>query len=231
MMRRRGFLAGCGAASGVAALGALTLATRGKEVRAQAGPRVRVVWEPGAPVRANDLAPQQSYVFLYPYQGTPCFLLDLGRPVPGLPVPLDGGALGYTWSGGVGPGRSVVAFSAICSHLYTHPTAEVAMIHYYAPGSPATVAQRAGVISCCAHGSTFDPARGAVPLQPPAEIPLAAVVLEWEEAADALYATGVAGRPVFAEFFRSFPRSGRGEIGDTTRLWKLERYSRAVLAC
>jgi Rieske Fe-S protein len=169
-------------------------------------------------------------VFHYPFEGTPCFLLELAAPVPAADVPLRGGGQ-YAWPGGVGPRRSVVAFSAICPHTYTHPTRESAMIHYFAPDQPATVAQRGGIITCCVHGSAFDPRQGAVPLQPPAEVPLAAVRLEWDEATDGLTATGVVGRPVFEEFFKGFPRNSRREVEGGTIVWPLARYTRAVLPC
>jgi hypothetical protein len=93
------------------------------------------------------------------------------------------------------------------------------------------VAQRGGVITCCVHGSAFDPARGAVPLQPPAELPLATVLLEWDEASDELTAVGVLGRPVFTEFFKSFPRIARRDVAGTTAVRELARYSAGILPC
>lgn len=231
-MMRRGFLASCGAAA-MAALGTRWPAVDAAPgaLLAVAGPRVQLVLAGGAPVAASRLVRHGSYVFLYPFESTPCFLLDLGRAVPGMQVALRGTEGAYAWAGGVGPRRSIVAYSAICPHAYTHPTREVAMIHYDGPDTPATVAQRTGVVTCCAHGSTFDPTRGSVPLQPPAEIPLAGIVLEWDADTDGLFARGVVGRPVFEEFFRSFPKSARREVQGSTPVWELERYSRAVLSC
>ncbi len=235
-MRRRAFL-GCGAAATLAALrgpwapsatGAPGVAPAAAPVRR--GSRVQLLWEGKTPLRAARLAPHTDYVFFYPFEGTPCFLLDLGRPVPGARVTLRGGGE-YGWPGGVGKTGSIVAYSAICPHTYTHPTRDSAMIHYFAPDQPATVAQRGGVITCCVHGSAFDPTQGAVPLQPPAEVPLAAVLLEWDAETDALHAVGVAGRPVFEEFFKSFPRSARREVEGTTPVWALARYTGAVLPC
>jgi Rieske Fe-S protein len=230
-VNRRAFL-GCGALTALAVL-------RGSEPTAlgaapgpvsQPGPRTELLFEGRSPLRASQLAPHTDYVFAYPHAGTPCFLLDLGRPLPAVRVELRGGG-DYAWPGGVGPGGGVVAYSAICPHTYTHPTREGAMIHYFAPDQPATVARRGGVVTCCVHGSAFDPARGAVPLQPPAEVPLAAVRLEWDPATDGLHAVGLAGLPVFAEFFASFPRSSRAEVGATTAVWPLARYSAAVFPC
>jgi arsenite oxidase small subunit len=228
-MRRRAFVGCAAAAAGVAGLrGGWPVGEPG--VAEAQGPRVQLVLEGGAALRASRLVPERDYVFLYPFEGTPCFLLDLGRPVPAAEVTLrDGGR--YAWPGGVGRGRSIVAYAAICPHTYTHPTRDVAMIHYFRADQPATVAGRGGIITCCVHGSAFDPARGAVPLQPPAELPLAAVLLEWDEATDGLYAVGVIGRRVFEEFFKDFPRTARGKVEGSTRVWELARYSAATLPC
>jgi len=230
-MRRRAFL-GCGAVAGVVGLrGSWPIAPPGAAgAQLQRVPRARLVLEDGTPLRASGLAAHTDHVFFYPFESTPAFLLDLGKPVPPADVPLRAGG-NYAWPGGTGRERSVVAYTAICPHTYTHPTREAAMIHYFAPDQPATVAQRGAVITCCVHGSAFDPAQGAVPLQPPAELPLAAVLLEWDAATDGLTAAGVVGRPVFEEFFRSFPRSARREVGGTTTVWELARYTRGVLPC
>ena len=226
-------MAGCGAAAGMAAFEGSRPAAGapGGEFRVLSGPRAQLLLEGKTPLQASQVVPHRSYVFLYPFESTPCFLLNLGRPVPGTQVGAEGGSAGYAWPGGVGRDRSIVAYSAICPHTYAHPTREAAMIHYYGPDTPATVAQRAGVITCCLHGSTFDPGRGAVPLQPPAEAPLAAVLTEWDELTDALYVRGVVGRPAFDEFFKSFPKNVRREVQEVTPVWELERYSRAVLSC
>lgn len=229
-IRRRAFL-GCGALATLAVFrGSWLPAASGAATPVQPGRRVQLLAEGKTPLRAADLRPHTDYVFFYPFEGTPCFLLDLGRPVPGAQVPLRAGD-SYGWAGGVGRSGSILAFSAICPHTYVHPTRENAMIHYFPPDQPATVAQRGGVITCCVHGSVFDPVQGAIPIQPPAELPLAAVALEWEEATDALYAVGVEGRPVFEEFFRSFPRASRREMERVTPVWALSRYSRAILPC
>lgn len=228
-MNRRTVL-GCGVLAAAAGLAARAAGARAGG-QAVAAPKLPL-WDEGRePFLASALVPHRTYVFLYPYESTPCFLLHLGREVTGTGIPAHGTVAAYDWPGGVGPDRAIVAYSAICPHAFTHPTREVAMIHYYGPSDAAAVAQRTNVITCCVHGSTFDPARGAVPLQPPAEIPLAAVVLGWEPATDALYAAGLVGRPVFAEFFRSFPRSSRRRVEGPVPVWPLERYSTAVMNC
>lgn len=232
-MRRRTFVTGCGVLAGIATVGMPRPVTPSAtaESRVQPGPRVQLVTDGRTALRASHLRPHKTYVFAYPFEGTPSFLLDLGKAVHGAEIPLGPAAGAYFWAGGVGKQRSIVAYSAICPHTYAHPTRESAMIHYFGPDEPATVSQRAQVITCCVHGSTFDPSRGAVPLQPPAEIPLAAVLLEWEEQSDALYAVGVVGRPVFEELFRNFPRASRHGVPEVAPVWELERFSQAVLSC
>lgn len=232
-MKRREFVAGCGRVTGLAALAcawprALAQAVQGS---VQPGPRAQLLLEGKTPLQASALRPHRNYVFLYPFEGAPCFLLDLGRPVSGAEVETRATQGPYAWAGGVGRNRSIVAYSAICPHTYTHPTRESALIHYFGPEETATVAQRSSVITCCVHGSTFDPRRGGVPLQPPAELPLAAVAIEWEEASDALFAVGVVGRPVFEEFYQSFPQAARRPVEGRTAVWELSQYSRVVIPC
>jgi Rieske Fe-S protein len=231
-LKRRGFLGACGTLAAAVAAGA----ARARAAPTEAGSiltssRVRLVAESGAPLRLSELVPHRGYVFVYPFESTPCFLLHLGRAVDAAAIPVRPGGPPVLWTGGVGPERAVVAYSAICPHAFTHPTRDVTMMRYYAPDTPATVAQRAGVVVCCVHGSAFDPGQGAVPLQPPAEVPLATILLEWDESTDTIDASGVAGSPVFTEFFRSFPRSSRQAVSGVTTVSELARYSRSVLSC
>ena len=91
--------------------------------------RVQLVDQHRRPLKAPDLAGGENYLFHYPFEATPAFLLDLGKPA--LPQSLstkDRGA--YSWPGGVGPKRSIVAFSAICAHQLVYPTREVSFISF-----------------------------------------------------------------------------------------------------
>ena len=63
----------------------------------------------------------------------------------------------YAWSGGVGPARAIVAFSAICAHKLAYPTRDVSFIRYQPQRSATSDAQ---VIHCCADHSVYDPASG-----------------------------------------------------------------------
>jgi Rieske Fe-S protein len=121
-----------------------------------------------------------SYVFHYPYVTTPCFLIDLGAPAEaGAELETSDGRP-YRWTGGVGPGRSIVAFSAICAHRMSYPTRNVSFIDYrHKPMNTEAAGDdwwsRGQVIYCCSEGSVYDPSDGARVLAGPAPQPLAAV--------------------------------------------------------
>jgi len=90
--------------------------------------RTRLVDAQGRPVRARALAAETNYVFHYPYASTPCFLLRLPKvAASAVNLKREDGA-SYAWTGGVGPERSVVAFSAICAHKLAYPTRDVSFI-------------------------------------------------------------------------------------------------------
>lgn len=169
--------------------------------------RVLLVDKQGTSLHCEALEAEREYVFFYPYASTPCFLLNLGKPTAEAVDLQTADGQGYRWTGGVGPHRSVVAFSAICAHRMTHPSAAVSFIGYrqqpvgYLSKDYRTV-QRAGVIQCCSELSVYDPAEGARVLSGPAPQPLAAIALSLEE--DRLYATGVYGGALFRRFFEQF---------------------------
>src|SRR5438105_2139137 len=124
-MERRAFLGAC-AALGGAALGAAAYADAPPRFYS----RARLVDVNGAPVRVRALAADTNYVFHYPYAATPCFLLRLSAPVtPSRSLRRRDGTP-YAWQGGVGPERTLVAFSAICAHKLAYPTREVSFIRY-----------------------------------------------------------------------------------------------------
>jgi len=127
-----------GAGAAVAANPSLMAQPAGELVPAE---RVRLVDADGKTLRPDALAVGQSYVFHYPYVTTPCFLIDLGVPAEaGAELETSDGRP-YRWSGGVGPGRSIVAFSAICAHKMSYPTRNVSFIDYR---PLATIGGRAG---------------------------------------------------------------------------------------
>src|SRR4051794_4057488 len=81
-MDRRIFLESCtaGAACVSAAAGFPAWAA---DAKPKAYARALLVDERGEPFKAASLVPQTNYVFLYPFEATPVFLLDLGKAVPG----------------------------------------------------------------------------------------------------------------------------------------------------
>lgn len=204
---RRGFLKLCAGTGALVAARPALLA----ENAAGLGPAApaTLVHPDGRPFALGDLAVGQNYVFHYPYVSTPCFLIDLGKPaLPASGLETDDGQR-YQWRGGVGPDRSVVAFSAICAHRMSYPTPTVSFIHYRHETMSFTdhrqrPAQREQVIYCCSEGSVYDPAEGCRVLGGPAPQPLAAVDLAWDEASGELRAVGAYGGAMFDRFFETF---------------------------
>lgn len=212
-MDRRIFLESCTAGvaglSAAAALPAWAANARPKEYA-----RALLVNERGDPIKASELRPQTNYVFHYPFEATPVFLLDLGRAVA--PHALSTQERNsYSWPGGVGRNRSIVAFSAICAHQLVYPTRDVSFISFRR-----TRAQRGvqdGLIHCCAEHSQYDPARGAEVLSGPAKQPLCAVLLTHDPQADSLTAYATLGGELFDAFFRKYEMKLSLDVGPKAR--------------
>lgn len=206
--------------------------------------RVSLVDTNGRPLTCSQLQEGENYLFHYPFISTPCFLINLGK-VEIQPTELkteDGTS--YEWTGGVGPRRSVVAFSAICAHRMSHPAQPVSFIRYRK--DPATfmqtdkeVTQRSRVIYCCSEKSVYDPTQGARVLGGPAPQPLAAILLEEDDNGN-LYATGTSGGEMFNKYFDKFysrlileykTTDLQQMITGTTRVMPLEEHSRYIMTC
>lgn len=196
-MERRAFIKFCAASAAV---------TGSPAVAADAQPRyyqkARLVDEDGAALRAGSVPPERNLIFLYPYASTPCFLLNLGRPAKASAHLRTIDERSYEWTGGVGPGHSLVAYSAICAHKLTYPTREISFISYRADKSPHN--RFAAVIHCCSEHSQYDPAAGGRVLAGPAPQPLAAILLEHDAPTDELYAVGTLGGELFHQFFDKY---------------------------
>jgi Rieske Fe-S protein len=233
-MKRRDFVQICAAsAAGVA----LPDASQAAGLTARMYARTKLVDDRGQPVRVAQLQPGVNYVFDYPYSATPCFLLRLDVPAPaGIELRTESGQP-YRWNGGVGPGKSVVAYSAICAHKMTYPTKQVSFIGYR--DAPSPVAGKGKVITCCSDRSVYDPAAGARVVSGPAPQPLATILLEHDAKADELIAVGTFGGEMFAEFFRKFEfrlqmemgSRARSEISGTTAVKLLDNYSTQWAKC
>src|SRR3954471_10550835 len=98
-MERRVFLKSCAALSGVSAVAAATHAWGDGAPKLY--PRTRLVDVHGAPVKAHALSAETNYVFNFPYAATPCFLIDLGRPVTAPAQLTRSDGVRYAWQGGV----------------------------------------------------------------------------------------------------------------------------------
>ena len=226
-MERRDFVTLC--ATSVA--GAALPEARGESLTARMYARAKLIDESRSPVRLASLKVGTNYVFDYPFSATPCFLLRLDRPVAaGVALRTETGQA-YRWEGGIGEGRSIVAYSAICAHKMTYPTRQVSFIGYREGPSP--VAGPGRVITCCSDRSVYDPAAGARVVSGPAPQPLATILLEHDARADETFAVGTFGGEMFAEFFRKYefrlqlemgPRA-RSEVGKESVVRALESYS------
>src|ERR1700704_1619350 len=112
MMQRRQFLSACAAIAGASGIGAMNGEWTSATPRLYS--RSRLIDHFGEPIKVAGLATRTNYVFQYPFAGTPCFLLNLGRPLAGADKLLRADGAPYAWSGGVGRQRPVVAFSGVC---------------------------------------------------------------------------------------------------------------------
>lgn len=240
---RRGFLKLC-ASTGALVAGSPTLLARTPPERSHSNP-ARLVDSNGRPLRLDDLEVGENYVFHYPYVTTPCFILNLGKPaLPRDGLEMDDGR-SYSWRGGIGPQRSVVAFSAICAHRMSYPTPTVSFINYrHEPTAYTTrelkMARREQVIYCCSEGSVYDPAEGCRVLGGPAPQPLAAVDLALDDETGGIRALGMYGGDMFERFFEKFgfqlalqseSSDIRAPVGETTEVVRLSEYSSNSNVC
>jgi len=231
-MKRRDFVRICAAATGGAALPAADAAN----LTARLYKRAKLVDEKRVAIALDRLKPGTNYVFDYPYAATPCFLLKLDRPVSAVELRTESGQA-YRWEGGLGEGKSVVAYSAICAHKLTYPTKQVSFIGYRHEPSP--VAPGGKVITCCSDRSVYDPAAGARVVSGPAPQPLCAILLEQDPKSGEVSAVGTFGGEMFAEFFRRFEfrlqlemgNRARAEVDGVTVVKELESYSTQWAKC
>ena len=234
-MKRRRFVTACAAMGTAAGLSSLTDAWAASAPRLYA--RSRLVDVHGEPIKVRRIAARTNYVFSYPFAATPCFLLDLGRPVAAADALLRADGATYAWSGGVGEHHSVVAYSAICAHKLAYPAREVSFIRFQPARSPTS---DGNVIHCCADHSVYDPAAGARVVSGPAPQPLAAILLDYDAARDELFALGTVGAEQFDAFFRKYdfklamdygPGKARAPVGANTTVRELSEYCRQTIQC
>jgi arsenite oxidase small subunit len=238
-MDRRSFVETC-ATSAACLTGSLTAGLALPALAADARPRpyarVLLTDEQGQPLKASSLKAQTNYVFHYPFEATPVFLLNLNQPA--LPQRLvTKSKADYAWPGGVGPKQSVVAFSAICAHQLVYPTPQVSLISFRKTKSQKGLQDN--MIHCCADHSEYDPAKGAQVQGGPAEQPLCAVLLAHDAKADTLTAYATLGGELFDEFFRKYEFKLSLDVGPKAKkavegrvvVRELEKFCRNSIQC
>ncbi len=234
-MDRRSFIESCTAGAACLSAGAAMPA-----LAANAKPRpyahALLVSPQGEPIKASRLKPLTNYVFHYPFEATPAFLLDLAKPAS--PQALSTKARdAYAWPGGVGAKRSVVAFSAICAHQLVYPTREVSFISFRKNRAQRGVQD--ALIHCCADHSQYDPARGAEVLSGPASQPLCAVLLSHDPKQDTLTAYATLGGELFDDFFKKYEMKLSLEVGPKAKnpvagqtvVSELDKFCRNAIQC
>ncbi len=238
-MNRRDFLRVCTsvAAASLASPSFFRTAFSSQKTEFKPYRKAPLLWKEGVPVKPEEIDPKDQYIFFYPHRATPCLLINLGEEVPPVELKLSDGS-SYRWTGGVGSGKSIVAFSAICPHQLSFPTPEVSSVSYYPEGMPSRFMKRDKLVQCCAHLSVFDPARGGEVLEGPSPSPLTAIVLSYEDGK--LYAVGTLGRELFEEFFdlfkpdlRKIYRSSRRakKLVDSCRVMRMNDYVKETILC
>jgi Rieske Fe-S protein len=234
-MQRRDFLGVCAA---TCALGAReTLAAENLKPRLYS--RVQLTHANGQPLKAASLVPGRNYIFHYPFESTPCFLLDLGKPtVRDVELRTESGSA-YQWKGGVGRNRSVVGYSAICAHRLTYPTPQISFISYREQ-STSGAASKPNTIHCCSEHSQYDPAAGARVLGGPAPQPLAAILLDHDARLDTLHAIGTLGGELFNAFFDKYEfklaidygaHRSRQEVASRATVQELQQFCKQQVRC
>lgn len=173
-------------------------------------PRSLLVDEHGAPWPARRLKPGEAFLFNYPYAVSPVFLLAFEHEVKAVEL-VTKDRQRYAAPAGVGPNKSIVAFSAICAHKLMYPMPAVSFIGLRSGGQ----GEPAHVIHCCGDNSRYDPLHGARVIDGPAPQPLAAVLLEWDAKNDQLHAVGMRGGEMFDAFFRKYTPRLELEVGNS----------------
>lgn len=234
-MQRRNFIKVCAATCAVGAhelLAAQNLSPRFYS-------RAQLVNEAGQPLKAASLVAGRNYIFHYPFESTPCFLLNLGKAtVRDVQLKTENGST-YQWSGGVGPKRAIVGYSAICAHRMSYPTPQISFISYREQ-STAAGAMRPNAIHCCSEHSEYDPAAGGKVLGGPALQPLAAILLEHDARNDTLHATGTLGGEMFNAFFEKYgfrlaidygSNNTRQQVAARTVVKELQQFCKQQVRC
>ncbi len=230
-MQRRDFVKFCAASATAARVPAAAAA----DAKPAFYGRAKLISANGVPLKAAAIPVERNLIFHYPFAATPCFLLNLDRPAKASARLVTADQRTYEWKGGLGPRRSIVAYSAICAHQLAYPTREISFISYRVEKSARN--KLGQVIHCCAEHSQYDPSEGARVLAGPAPQPLAAILLEHDASTDELTAVGTLGGEMFNQFFAKYelklslegaaPRASAA----ASVVHKLENYCRQQVKC
>lgn len=205
----------------------------------QAYEKVQLVDAAGKPLTTAGLKQEVNYLFNYPFIGTPSILLDLGEETAKDVTLKSEDGEEYVWKGGVGAKRTIVAYSAICSHQLAHPTPEDSFVQYLARGKTTMACeQKGGVIVCSSHLSAFDTKQGCKHIAGPAEQALAAIIIEVAED-DTLWASAVLGPDKFHDYFKRYKpemkkfyggkRKAKKKVKDTAVTVTLNEYTKEII--
>ncbi len=157
----------------------------------------------GNPLKSKALVAEENYVFMYPYAGTPAIMVDLPEPTQkDIKLKAEDGTE-YVYKGGAGAKGTLVAFSAICAHQLTHPTAAMTMFQYVPTTGKTLAYDKPGVFVCSSHLAAYDPKQGGKVVGGPANQGLASIILEID-AEDNIWAVAVLGPVKFQDFFDAF---------------------------
>ena len=234
-MQRRDFIGICAASCALGAHETLAAA----DLKPRLYSRAQLVDDHGQPLRAAKLVAGRNYIFHYPFETTPCFLLNLGRPtVRDVQLKTEDGSF-YAWSGGVGPRQAIVGYSAICAHRLSYPTPQISFISYREK-STASGVMRPNTIHCCSEHSEYDPSAGGKVVGGPAPQPLAAILLEYDAKRDGLHAVGTLGGEMFNAFFAKYefrlavdygPSQPRQPVAGSTVVRELQQFCKQQVRC
>jgi Rieske Fe-S protein len=200
--------------------------------------KVQLMDMSGKPVKVGSLKKETNYVFNYPHRSTPVIILDLEDPTAkDIELSSDTGEK-YIWKGGVGPDRTIVAYSAICAHQLAHPTPDDTFIQYVDKNGKTASCNHGGVMVCSSHLSAFDVGKGCKNISGPAQQPLASIILEVAEDGT-IFATAVLGPDKFHEYFKQFKpelkkfyggkRKGKKLVKDFTHVSLLTDFSKELI--
>ena len=239
-MDRRNFLkiAGVGAAIAVAPSSITGRLYASEGALFEAYEKVQLVDKDGNPIKASSLKKEINYVFNYPFVGTPSLLIDLGeKTAENVTLKSEDGEE-YLWKSGIGANKSIVAYSAICSHQLAHPTPDDSFLQYLPRGGKTMACGQSGIVVCSSHLSAFDAKRGCKQIAGPAEEALASIVIETDKD-DNLWASAVLGPDKFHEYFKTFKpemkkyyggkRKSKKRVKDNALTVTLSEYSKDII--